>query len=242
MPSGRLISPSSETPSCVGKRRVPCVGRCQAWRPRGNRGVSGSRCAMRCPGRISRIVRGGKPPGTGRLPPRDQRPGCAGHARDARRRDSGSVPGNGRGPDAFSDAARGRDGRRHGARALGRSTDPGSGDGGGGRGSARRAPGDRWAIRTLLGGETLGDGPRACPSPRRPVPIWVSALGPKAMRLAGEIADGVILNWCPPERVPFARARIGEGAESSGAIRPPSPSPCTCEPGWGGRGRGHVGP
>jgi alkanesulfonate monooxygenase SsuD/methylene tetrahydromethanopterin reductase-like flavin-dependent oxidoreductase (luciferase family) len=36
------------------------------------------------------------------------------------------------------------------------------------------------------------------------------------MRLAGEIADGVILNWCPPERVPFARTRIAEGAESSG--------------------------
>ena len=35
------------------------------------------------------------------------------------------------------------------------------------------------------------------------------------MRLAGEIADGVILNWCPPERVPFARARIAEGAEAT---------------------------
>jgi alkanesulfonate monooxygenase SsuD/methylene tetrahydromethanopterin reductase-like flavin-dependent oxidoreductase (luciferase family) len=35
------------------------------------------------------------------------------------------------------------------------------------------------------------------------------------MRLAGEIADGVILNWCPPERVPFARARIAEGAEAA---------------------------
>ena len=51
--------------------------------------------------------------------------------------------------------------------------------------------------------------------PGRDVPIWVSALGPKAMRLAGEIADGVILNWCPPERVPFARARIAEGAEAA---------------------------
>jgi alkanesulfonate monooxygenase SsuD/methylene tetrahydromethanopterin reductase-like flavin-dependent oxidoreductase (luciferase family) len=74
-------------------------------------------------------------------------------------------------------------------------------------------------IRTLLEGETLelGDGPQSLSlPPDSPVPIWVSALGPRAMRLAGEIADGVILNWCPPERVPFARARIAEGAESSG--------------------------
>src|SRR4029453_9503463 len=51
--------------------------------------------------------------------------------------------------------------------------------------------------------------------PGREVPIWVSALGPKAMRLAGEIADGVILNWCPPERVSLARARVAEGAEAA---------------------------
>jgi alkanesulfonate monooxygenase SsuD/methylene tetrahydromethanopterin reductase-like flavin-dependent oxidoreductase (luciferase family) len=37
-----------------------------------------------------------------------------------------------------------------------------------------------------------------------------------SMRLAGEIADGALLNWCPPERVAFARARIAEGAESAG--------------------------
>jgi alkanesulfonate monooxygenase SsuD/methylene tetrahydromethanopterin reductase-like flavin-dependent oxidoreductase (luciferase family) len=74
-------------------------------------------------------------------------------------------------------------------------------------------------IRTLLEGETLelGDGPQSLSlPPGSPVPIWVSALGPRAMRLAGEIADGVILNWCPPERVAFARTRINEGAESSG--------------------------
>lgn len=49
-----------------------------------------------------------------------------------------------------------------------------------------------------------------------PVPIWIAALGPNAMRLAGEIADGVLLNWCPPERVAFARERIREGAEAAG--------------------------
>ncbi len=52
--------------------------------------------------------------------------------------------------------------------------------------------------------------------PSRPVPVWIAALGPKAMRLAGEIADGVILNWCPPERLSFARERIREGAKAAG--------------------------
>jgi alkanesulfonate monooxygenase SsuD/methylene tetrahydromethanopterin reductase-like flavin-dependent oxidoreductase (luciferase family) len=74
-------------------------------------------------------------------------------------------------------------------------------------------------VRVLLRGETLEEEEGRSMSlslpPGGDVPIWVSALGPKAMRLAGEIADGVILNWCPPERVPFARARIAEGAEAA---------------------------
>lgn len=44
-------------------------------------------------------------------------------------------------------------------------------------------------------------------------PIWLSALGPRAVRLAGEIADGVLLNWCTPERVGRAIAEVREGAE-----------------------------
>lgn len=56
---------------------------------------------------------------------------------------------------------------------------------------------------------TLDAGPRS-------VPVWIAALGPKAMRLAGEVADGVILNWCPPERVAEARRLIAEGAEAGG--------------------------
>ena len=72
-------------------------------------------------------------------------------------------------------------------------------------------------VRALLRGETLEEGDSVTLSlrPGREVPIWISALGPKAMRLGGEIADGVILNWCPPERVSFARARIAEGAEAA---------------------------
>ena len=54
------------------------------------------------------------------------------------------------------------------------------------------------------------------PPPGRRIPIWIAALGPRAMRLAGELADGVLLNWCPPERVAFARDRVREGAEAAG--------------------------
>ncbi|MCA1848959.1 MAG: LLM class flavin-dependent oxidoreductase [Actinobacteria bacterium] len=42
----------------------------------------------------------------------------------------------------------------------------------------------------------------------RPAPIFLAALGPRMTELAGELADGVILNWCTPERVAAARAAI----------------------------------
>jgi alkanesulfonate monooxygenase SsuD/methylene tetrahydromethanopterin reductase-like flavin-dependent oxidoreductase (luciferase family) len=49
-----------------------------------------------------------------------------------------------------------------------------------------------------------------------PPQIWIAALGPKATRLAGAIADGVILNWCTPERVAAAAAEVAGGAEAAG--------------------------
>ncbi len=36
------------------------------------------------------------------------------------------------------------------------------------------------------------------------------------MRVAGEVADGVLLNWCTPERVRAARTAIQEGAAAAG--------------------------
>lgn len=76
-------------------------------------------------------------------------------------------------------------------------------------------------VRAALSGEPvrLGGGEtfRLSLDPgSKPIPIWIAALGPRSMRLAGEVADGVLLNWCPPERVPFARERIREGAEAAG--------------------------
>jgi 5,10-methylenetetrahydromethanopterin reductase len=75
-------------------------------------------------------------------------------------------------------------------------------------------------VRSLLGGRrvALDDGRSVSLSLRvdPPPEIWISALGPRAMRLAGELADGVLLNWCPPERVAFARERVREAAEAAG--------------------------
>lgn len=52
--------------------------------------------------------------------------------------------------------------------------------------------------------------------PERPVPIWISALGPRAVRIGGEVADGVLLNWCTPERAASAVAEIRKSAEGAG--------------------------
>jgi alkanesulfonate monooxygenase SsuD/methylene tetrahydromethanopterin reductase-like flavin-dependent oxidoreductase (luciferase family) len=48
------------------------------------------------------------------------------------------------------------------------------------------------------------------------VPIWISALGPRSVALAGRVADGVLLNWCTPERVAEARHAVREAAEAAG--------------------------
>ncbi len=69
-------------------------------------------------------------------------------------------------------------------------------------------------IRTLIGGSAPGAALRL-PLPA-PVPIWIAALGPRATRLAGEIADGVILNWCTPDRVAEARDAIRAAAGEAG--------------------------
>lgn len=94
----------------------------------------------------------------------------------------------------------------------------GIGPGDVGRGALEGLRAHVLAVRGLLAGETVDVGERERLSlvPRPAPPVWISALGPKAMRLAGEIADGALLNWCPPERVAFARERVREGAEATG--------------------------
>src|SRR5688572_18618142 len=49
-----------------------------------------------------------------------------------------------------------------------------------------------------------------------PVPIYVGALTPPSLRLAGEVADGVILNWLPPEGIEKAALVAREAAAEAG--------------------------
>lgn len=51
--------------------------------------------------------------------------------------------------------------------------------------------------------------------------IAVAALGARMCRLAGEVADVVLLNWMTPERIRWARERIAEGARRSARVRGP---------------------
>jgi alkanesulfonate monooxygenase SsuD/methylene tetrahydromethanopterin reductase-like flavin-dependent oxidoreductase (luciferase family) len=76
-------------------------------------------------------------------------------------------------------------------------------------------------LRTLFGGgsideERRGERFRLGLGVERPLPIWIAALGPKAVALGGEIADGVILNWCTPERVAEARRSVEASARAAG--------------------------
>ncbi len=78
-------------------------------------------------------------------------------------------------------------------------------------------------LRAIFRGETveLGDAKRGSfrlsfEPGSAPIPIYISALGPKAVRMAGEVADGVLLNWCTPERAAEAARLVAEGASAAG--------------------------
>src|SRR5262249_41961570 len=44
------------------------------------------------------------------------------------------------------------------------------------------------------------------PPPR--TPVYLAALGPEMLRLSGEVADGVALNWCSADFVAWSRERV----------------------------------
>jgi alkanesulfonate monooxygenase SsuD/methylene tetrahydromethanopterin reductase-like flavin-dependent oxidoreductase (luciferase family) len=52
--------------------------------------------------------------------------------------------------------------------------------------------------------------------PKRVVPIYIAALGPKMLRLAGKIADGVLLYLCSLPAIPKAIGEIRKGANEAG--------------------------
>jgi alkanesulfonate monooxygenase SsuD/methylene tetrahydromethanopterin reductase-like flavin-dependent oxidoreductase (luciferase family) len=80
------------------------------------------------------------------------------------------------------------------------------------------------AIRALTRGESVTiesrsftyRGMRLGIEPPPATPVYLAALGPEMLRLAGEVADGASLNWCSPEQVAWSRERIAEGAARAG--------------------------
>jgi coenzyme F420-dependent oxidoreductase len=52
--------------------------------------------------------------------------------------------------------------------------------------------------------------------PKRTIPIYIAALGPKMLRLAGKIADGVLLYLCSLSVIPNAINEIRKGAKEAG--------------------------
>ena len=77
------------------------------------------------------------------------------------------------------------------------------------------------AVRSLSGGSTVrwGDTEIALHwlHDPTPVPIWIAAEGPRTQRLAGRIADGVILSNClTAERMEAAREHLAAGATEAG--------------------------
>jgi probable F420-dependent oxidoreductase len=70
-------------------------------------------------------------------------------------------------------------------------------------GEAVNFDGDHYRVSRFRLGVRMGE--------RRPK-IVIGALNPGMLRLAGEIADGVLLNYLPASHVPWSVARVHEGA------------------------------
>lgn len=59
---------------------------------------------------------------------------------------------------------------------------------------------------------------RTGPKPRRRIPLWTGAHGPRMLRLTGRMADGIWIStrYVPPWRVPEKMGYVDEGARSAG--------------------------
>jgi 5,10-methylenetetrahydromethanopterin reductase len=70
----------------------------------------------------------------------------------------------------------------------------------------------------LSGGSAEGWTPEAYLrfTPRRRVPVYLGAMGPKMLRLAGEVADGVLPLLFPPEHFATVRPLVEAGAAAAG--------------------------
>ncbi len=79
-------------------------------------------------------------------------------------------------------------------------------------------------LRKALAGEKVTEnlptlsvqGFRLSRRPSEDVPIFIAALRPAMLRLAGELADGVILNWLSPADVSKAVGAVRDAAQAAG--------------------------
>jgi probable F420-dependent oxidoreductase len=79
-------------------------------------------------------------------------------------------------------------------------------------------------LRQIFSGEKVtfeGDcvtvkGYRMMPPPPKPIPIYLGALNKGMLRLAGEVADGVVINMLGEKHVPKVMAEVAKGAEKAG--------------------------
>ena len=53
-------------------------------------------------------------------------------------------------------------------------------------------------------------------APKTKVPIYIAALGPQMLQMAGELADGVLMNWTAVDYLGEAISHIRRGAEKAG--------------------------
>ena len=79
-------------------------------------------------------------------------------------------------------------------------------------------------VRALVRGETVTvdgtvaklSGIRLGIQPPPNTPVFLGALGPMMLQLAGESADGAALNWCSAERVAWSREQVKRGGGGRG--------------------------
>lgn len=90
-------------------------------------------------------------------------------------------------------------------------------------------------VRTVLRGDAGGYAgqlfrtgmvPLDSPVLRADLPVYLAAIGPRMLALAGQIADGVILNLMSPEQAGRAAAIVRTAAKDAG--RDPASVPVTC--------------
>jgi probable F420-dependent oxidoreductase len=89
-------------------------------------------------------------------------------------------------------------------------------------------------IRSLANGETVeykGSSVRFPWNPDSRLPVWVAAYGPRALRLAGEVGDGFILQLADPDITAWSIESVREAAAAAGRD-PASITMCVAAPAY----------